>query len=199
MALKKIHALSGIQSRFGELFALLPFTPNQITVSAVLFAAAGFLLAYYSQPIPSLAFFLLSGLLDALDGAVARARKMVTAAGAYMDGITDRLVEFLLIMSFFFYPLPPFFLPVQVLLILVLFFGSAMSSFATAYAEHRHVAGKVKIGRQPGVLPRPERLLLLFAALALVPFDAVASSAVLFVCAALCIITFAQRFFYFSS
>ena len=199
MGLKKIPALSGIQSYFGSLFANLPLTPGQITVSAVLFAAIGFWFSIQQLPLVSLAFFALSGLMDALDGAVARAKKMVSDRGAYIDGITDRLVEFLIIMSFFPYPLPAFFLPAQILLMLILFFGSAMSSFATAYADHRHVAGPKKIAAQPGILPRAERLLLLFAALALVPFYPFASSMILFAEAALCIVTFAQRFAYFAA
>ena len=196
--LKKIPVLRGVQEKMGKAFSSLPLSPDQITVSAVLFAAIGFFLAYCSLPIQALAFFVLSGLMDALDGAVARAKNMASARGAYIDGITDRLAEFLFIMSFFFYPLPPFFLPAQILLMLILFFGSAMSSFATAYAEHRHVAGTVKIGRQPGILPRAERLLFLFAAFALAPSYPAASSFLLFAGAALCLVTFAQRFAYFA-
>ena len=198
MALKKLAALRDIQSQFGRLFAVLPFTPNQLTVSAVLFAAIGFWFSFQQLPPVSLAFFVLSGLLDALDGAVARAKNMVSAKGAYIDGITDRLVEFLFIMSFFFYSLPPFFLPAQILLILVLFFGSTMSTFATAYADHRKAADAKKLAGEPGILPRPERMLLLFLALALLPFNAGAASAVLFACSALSFATFCQRFGYFA-
>ncbi len=144
--------------------------------------------------------------MDALDGAVARAKNQVSNKGAYIDGITDRLVEFLFVLSFLFYALPSFALPLfqaaaipsNLLLIIILFFGSAMTSFATAYAEHRHVADSKKIAGQPGILPRAERLILLFIALALVPFNPAATSFVLFAAAALCFITFCQRFAYFA-
>ena len=198
MGLKKIPALFGIQSYLGSLFSSLPLTPNQITLSAVLFAAIGFLFSLQQLPLFSLAFFALSGLADALDGAIARAKGMVSAKGAYIDGMADRLVEFLLVMSFFFYSLPSFVLPAQYLLMLILFFGSAMTSFATAYADHRKVAGSKKLAAQPGILPRTERLLLLFLALALVPFQPGLTSLILFAGAALCIVTFAQRFAYFA-
>jgi hypothetical protein len=81
---------------------------------------------------------------------------------------------------------------------LILFFGTCMTSFATAYAEHRHAADSSKIAGQPGMLPRPERLILLFAALGLIPFSPSASSLILFLGAVLCAITFSQRFLYFS-
>lgn len=199
MALKKIPILKSFQARIGELFCLLPFSANQLTVSAVLFAAAGFCFAALYLPFHSLLFFMLAGAIDAIDGAVARAKRQVSPRGAYIDGITDRLVEFLFIMSFFFYFLPPFILPAQLILIFILFFGSAMSSFATAYAEHRHVASQKKIAGAPGIFPRAERLLALFLALALYPFNPLASSGVLFAGALLSIITFFQRFFYFAA
>jgi hypothetical protein len=74
-----------------------------------------------------------------------------------------------------------------------------MTSFATAYADHRKAADAKKIARQPGILPRAERLILLFAALALVPFCPECTSFLLFAGAVLSAITFAQRFAYFAS
>jgi hypothetical protein len=108
-------------------------------------------------------------------------------------------VEFLFVLSFAFYSLPAFVFPASLSLVLILFFGSAMTSFATAYAEHRHVADSRKIRAQPGILPRAERLILLFAALALVPFAPTASSFILACAAVLSFVTFLQRFLYFAA
>lgn len=199
MALKHTKLGSSFQLAIGKFFSFLPLTPNQITLLSLLPALLAFFLAYRGMPLESLALFALAGATDALDGAIARARKQVSARGAYIDGMVDRLVEFLLVLSFFFYALPDFILPTGMALIIILFFGSAMTSFATAYAEHRHVADAKKIARQPGMLPRAERLLLLFAALAFVPFSPAASSFILFSEAALCMVTFFQRFLFFSS
>ena len=197
--LKKIALLQKVQEKTGEIFSCLPLSANQITACALLFALAGFCLACISQPIPSLLLFILAGATDAIDGAVARAKRQVSPRGAYIDGITDRLVEFLFVLSFFPYSLPSFVLPSWLSLVSILFFGSTMSAFATAYAEHRHVADSKKIARQPGILPRAERLVLLFAALASVPFNPAISSAILFAEAVLCAATFAQRFLYFAA
>jgi phosphatidylglycerophosphate synthase len=197
--LKKNAGLKGVQASLGEIFSALPITPNQITALSFLSALAGLWLAYLGAPFISLVLFILAGALDALDGAVARAKGMVSKKGAYIDGIIDRLVEFLFILSFFFFSLPDAILPSWLSLLLILFFGSAMTSFATAYAEHRHVADSKKIARQPGILPRAERLLLLFAAFLAAPFYPFAASALLLLTAILCAITFAQRFLYYAN
>ena len=199
MSIKKLPILASLQKKIGYSLAWLPLSPNQITLLALAFALIAFFFASLHQPLLSLLLFILAGATDALDGAVARAKKQVTSRGAFIDGMTDRLVEFLFIMSFFFYPLPPFILPAGFLLIIYLFFGSAMTGFATAYAEHRHVADSRKIAAQPGIMPRAERLLLLFAALALVPIYPILASLLLFAGAVLCFITFCQRFWYFSN
>jgi phosphatidylglycerophosphate synthase len=198
MSLKKHTSLSSLQSRLGRHLAFIPFSPNQITLSALLFAIIGLFFAHQGSPFPSLLFFILAGAADAIDGAVARARGQVSAKGAYIDGIVDRLVEFLFVLSLFFYPLPAFILPAWLLLLFLLFFGSAMTSFATAYANHRKVASYAKISCQPGVLPRAERLLLLYAALFFVPIFPASASFILLCAAALSLLTFAQRFLYFA-
>jgi len=198
MSLKTISLGISFQKASGRLFARLPLSANQITVCALLLALVGFYFAYAQQPLVSLLFFILSGATDAIDGAVARARKEVSARGAYIDGMIDRLVEFLFICSFFFYALPPLILPAGAWLIAYLFFGSCMTGFATAYADHRKVADARKLASQPGILPRAERLILLFIALAIVPFNPLAASFLLFAGAALATVTFAQRFSYFA-
>lgn len=198
MTLKKIPILLSLQSSLGKLFARLPFSANQLTLSSVLFALIGFYFSSQLQPLPSLLFFIIAGAVDAIDGAVARAKLQVTARGAYIDGITDRLVEFLFVMSFFFYSLPEFVVPVQFSLILILFFGTSMTAFTIAYADHRKAADSKKIARVPGILPRAERLILLFAALALLPYSPAAASFILACAAVLSVITFLQRFAYFA-
>jgi len=199
MALKKIPALLSLQKAAGNLFSALPLSANQITLSALVFALIGFFLSLSQQLYPSLFFFLLACAADALDGAVARAKNQVSNRGAYIDGIIDRLVEFFFILSFFHYALPTFILPSGFLLICVLFFGTCMSSFATAYAEHRHVADSRKIRAQPGIFPRAERAIGLALAMFLIPINPAYSSAILFAEAALCAVTFAQRFWHFAS
>jgi phosphatidylglycerophosphate synthase len=197
MSLKKLKLAQSLQGKLGSLLSHLPVSPAQLTLSSVLFAAAGFWLSIQHQIFPSLLLFVIAGAIDALDGALARAKKQSSDRGAYLDGITDRLVEFLFILSFFAYPIPPFVLPAGLSLICILFFGSAMSSFATAYAEHRHVADSKKIALQPGILPRAERLMLLFVSFLLIAYGPHLSGMLLFATALLSAITFLQRAVYY--
>lgn len=196
--LRENKAAKSLQGKAGKLLSSLPITPNQVTSLSLFCAIVGFCLSYLGLPFHSLALFVLAGALDAMDGAVARAKGMVSKRGAYVDGITDRLVEFLFILSFFPFALPSFILPSWLLLLFILFFGSAMTSFATAYAEHRHVADSKKIARQPGILPRAERLILLFAAFLIAVTYPHAASFLLFTTAALSLMTFIQRFRYYA-
>jgi len=189
---------ASFQKAAGKLFASCPLTPNQITAVSVLAALVAFYFAYLQQPLASLLLFVVSGAIDAIDGAVARERKMVSARGAYIDGISDRLVEFLMLSSFLFYALPAFILPAFWWILLCIFFGSCMTSFATAYAEHRKVADAKKLAKQPGILPRAERLFSFFLALLLVPFSPQLSVVILAIASILCTMTFLQRFLYFS-
>lgn len=199
MPLKASNLAVSLQCRAGRLFSKIPLSANKITALAVAFALAGFLLSLAGMHPLSVAFFALAGLSDAIDGAVARERKEASPLGAYLDGIADRIVEFLLISSLFLYQLPSLILPSFAWLVLALFFGTCMTSFATAYADHRKVAGFQKISRQPGILPRAERFALLFTALLLAPACPLCASLAIFACAALSIATFAQRLAFFIS
>lgn len=197
--LKEDVRLKEAQARIGSAFSALPLSPNQITALSLLFALFGLIIAHAGFPAHALSLFILAGAADALDGAVARAKGMVSKKGAYIDGSIDRLVELLFILSFFSLGLPPLRgIPAELFLILILFFGSAMTSFATAYAHHRGVADEVKISRQPGILPRTERLMLLYAAYAAAFFSKEAASTLLLLAAFLSMLTFFQRFLYFA-
>ena len=157
------NSLSGLQEKVGAAFAVLPFTPNQITVLSLLFGAAGAYFAY-EKNVFALALFLVAFLLDGLDGAVARAKNMSSHFGAYLDGICDRLVEFFALLPFFFYS--EFVFPA----LLSLFFGTCMHSFSKAYADHREVMDAKAAAGLKSFLPRTERVMGIFLALALLLF-----------------------------
>ena len=114
----------------GDFFKWLPCHPNDITILSFAAAIAGSYFIFLREPL-GLAFFLLAFLFDGLDGAVARAKKLETAFGAYLDGILDRLVEFFALLPLFFNS------TLMVPSLLVLFFGSCMTAFSKAYASHR--------------------------------------------------------------
>lgn len=154
------NSLSSFQSRIGDLIKPLPLHPNHLTLLSVLLAAAGAWLAWQHDPL-SLLLFLLSFAIDGLDGALARAKNLTSAFGAYLDGMCDRLVEFFSLLPFLFTPV--YFIPA----LLILFFGSVMTAFSKAYADHREVCDAKTAAKLTTLLPRTERAIGLFVALLL--------------------------------
>jgi len=176
MVIKSKHAdfAEQVGVKLGVLFSKIPLTPNQWTVLSIIPAIAGFLaLAVYQDVGIALLMFLLSALLDAVDGGVARVTGAVTNLGAYLDGMVDRLVESLLLIGLMFVPLPPteafgYTIPMYLWLVVLLFFGSGMVSYARAYADHRKVVtSEKKLRMMGGVLERAERLILILAGMVL--------------------------------
>jgi phosphatidylglycerophosphate synthase len=104
--------------------------------------------------------FLLSGILDILDGRVARATLRVSPAGALFDSVLDRYAEFIAYAGLLVY-----YRDVWVFYaVLALQLGSFMISYSRARGEGLGVAGDV------GTMQRPERILLLGCALGGAPF-----------------------------
>ncbi|NYZ60200.1 CDP-alcohol phosphatidyltransferase family protein [Candidatus Micrarchaeota archaeon] len=183
----------GISSSLGKYLGWVPLSPNQITVLSVLCAVAGFALFYLGNYWYGFGAFILAFVLDAVDGAVARARGETSKIGGFLDGVSDRLVEFFLLLSLLFVPLGMPLLPDEVWIISVLFFGTCMTAFVKAYANYQGVLSKEEADNIPGVLERGERgaLLMVFVFLALYGF---AYAWVLFgIIAGLSLLTFVQR------
>jgi len=181
--LKSSGLSSSASGLLGKLFGWIPIHPNMITALSVLFSAIGFLsffcsvnpigfpeadkifqFCHGSQFAAGFAFFLLAFLLDAVDGAVARAKNLVSKKGAFLDGISDRLVELFVVLALFVTTTD---IQIQLLLLVILFFGTCMTSFVKAYAEHSGIVDNETAKKMPGLLERAERSVLLLAAMLL--------------------------------
>ncbi|MDH7596214.1 MAG: CDP-alcohol phosphatidyltransferase family protein [Methanothrix sp.] len=144
-------------------FARLGLHPIAWSVFSLPFAFAGMLLLGRGDPIAGLLMFLAAGAMDVIDGAVARATGTVTFLGAYIDGVIDRYVEIMLIVGLMLYLGGRIDLRLS-LLFSLLIFGSLMTSFVRAYADHRGlVRDQEALRRMGGLLERAERLMLLYA------------------------------------
>jgi phosphatidylglycerophosphate synthase len=125
--------------------------PNAITITSLFFA--GLAAWYYAQAewlIGSIVA-VFAGLLDALDGAVARYWKKESKWGAYLDAMTDRFVEALLLFGIGWgssYWAPVF----------IIMFASIMISYAKARAAMETHVDNVN---WPDLFERAERLILL--------------------------------------
>ncbi len=168
--LKSSGAANPFSAALGRLFANIPFHPNTITIFSIIFAVAGFALFLYPCQLAfGFAFFLLAFFFDVVDGAVARAKGLVSKKGAFLDGISDRIVEFFLILALFVSTTDR---TTQLLLVSILFFGTCMTAFVKAYAEHSGLMGNDSAKRMPGILERAERSVLLLLVPLLMLLDA---------------------------
>lgn len=176
-------------------FARLGLHPVAWSLLSLPFAFAGMLLLGRGELIPGLLMFLASGAMDVIDGAVARATGTVTLLGAYIDGVLDRYVEILLILGLMLYLGDRIDLRLS-LLFSLLIFGSLMTSFVRAYADHRGlVRDQEELMRMGGLLERAERLILLYACILAGLYSIDLLVAVLTITALLANLTVIQRIF----
>jgi archaetidylinositol phosphate synthase len=154
-------------------FASLGLSPTTWTSLSLLTAVAGLVALCVHQLGMGLILFVVSGMLDIVDGAVARATGNATSRGAFADGVADRYVELMLCLGLLLYlgPGKILFLPMDVWFVLLIF-GSLMTSFVRAYADHRGlVKDPEELKGMGGLLERGERLTLLYLGILLGLFD----------------------------
>lgn len=182
---------TGLETVTAGIFCRLPFTPNQYTglsLLAILFCVA--LMSVGSYP-AALVFFIAAGMLDLVDGAVARRRRIVSPQGAYLDTITDRYVEALLLLGFILIGLPDAILPGYIWLFLILF-GSTMTTYAKAAASEKKLSASELKG---GLMSRGERMILYAVALLILNFSWIWVTYIMMMLAVLTNITALQRIY----
>jgi len=144
-------ALHRIKPIFITIFAFL----SALASAASYYAAAHMPLYYF------LAAFLLalSGLLDAMDGAVARRLGMVSEVGAFLDSVLDKLGECAV------------YIAIIVSGAVSVFWGSLAlaSSIMVSYVRHRAEPLRVSL-KGVGFMERAERMIFLIAASVIAPF-----------------------------
>lgn len=178
-----------------RVFSWIPFSPNQITLIAMLISLIGMVVAKADI---GLAFVLFGTafLLDAVDGAIARGRGETSSLGAFLDGIADRLVEFLMLAAIFTLDLTAdIIFPHQVWVVIILFFGSVMTAYVRSYATHQGVLSRMEAEKMPGILERAERCLLLLLFLGVYALGEMELAGYILVAAGiLSFVTFVERF-----
>jgi CDP-diacylglycerol--glycerol-3-phosphate 3-phosphatidyltransferase len=167
----------------------LHLTPNTITVIGLLITVAAAGLVAGGWLLIGAAVLSAGSLLDAVDGALARAQGGETAFGSFLDSTLDRVSEAILyvgIAAWLFSALERPMLPV--LAALVALTGSFLVSYARARAEGIGLSASV------GLAPRTERLVLIIAGVVLagLGFTPVLIG-ILFLIAALTAVTVIQR------
>ncbi|HUS75116.1 MAG TPA: CDP-alcohol phosphatidyltransferase family protein [Methanothrix sp.] len=144
--------------------AALGLSPNAWTLISLVPALAGMAALMDGRLAWGLVLFSLSAFIDIVDGTVARVTNQATKKGAFIDGVVDRYVELMLYLGLLFYLGRGEFLglPYEAWFML-LFFGSLMTTFVRAYADHRGIVkGEAELKKMGGLLERFERLMLLY-------------------------------------
>src|SRR3989338_2034397 len=195
--LKHTKLASSVSNSLGKIFAWIPLHPNSITILSVILAILGYFawLPQLEHKVQSIILFALAFFFDAIDGAVARVKKLESKQGAFLDGMADRVVEFFLILTLL--KIYAFNFEMQMLLFVILFFGTGMTSFVKAYAEHQQLLSHKEAIAMPGLFERTERSIVLIALFLFVSFDMYGLARQLtYIIAGLSIITFAERFWH---
>ncbi|PIR71359.1 MAG: hypothetical protein COU43_03080, partial [Candidatus Nealsonbacteria bacterium CG10_big_fil_rev_8_21_14_0_10_37_25] len=107
---EKREKFKRISNWTGSIFSKLGLTPNQYTLISLVFVLVSFYFLIKERLILALIFFLLAAFLDFIDGAVAKFLEKKTKKGAYLDTISDRYVEGIILLGFLFLPLADFLL-----------------------------------------------------------------------------------------
>ncbi len=187
----RIKFIKELEVFIGKMFSHLPFSPNFYTLLSLFFAFLSFTFMYFNEILYAGLCFFLAITLDFIDGAVARAKKLASKKGAYLDTITDRWVEIILLAGFLFLELPDFILP-SYFWIFLLLAGSLMTTYAKAAAKEKEI---VKEELKGGLLERAERVFLLWIALISAKFSPFCSVVLLSILAILAIASALQRIF----
>ena len=153
--------------KIGAAFSRLGLSPNQWTVLTIVPAIVALYFLVNSQFLFAAIFFIVSGFLDMVDGAVARVVGKATKRGAYLDTMMDRYVEAVIILGLLFVPLPGLVIPASAWLFLY-FIGSMMTTYAKSAAKGKGIVDKELKG---GILERAERMVILFIGILLAIFD----------------------------
>lgn len=140
----------------------LGITANRVTVAGFCIVIAASVLVAVGQLVLGAVVLVAGSLLDAVDGALARASGGSTPFGGFLDSTLDRAAEAILYVGIVAYLLGASTDPLwPVLLALAALSGSFMVSYTRAKAEAIGLSAAV------GLAPRTERLILIVAGIAL--------------------------------
>jgi CDP-diacylglycerol--glycerol-3-phosphate 3-phosphatidyltransferase len=166
----------------------LHVTANTVTVLGLVIVVIAALLIESGSLLAGALVLIAGSLLDAVDGALARATGGGTAFGGFLDSTLDRAGEAIVYLAIAAYYLQGTTPTWPVLAAFIALAGSFMVSYSRARAEGIGVSATV------GIAPRTERLVLIIAGLGLAGLGiGPALIAALWIIAALTVATTAQR------
>lgn len=79
--------------KLAKIFVRLGFSANMMTISSFVVGWISVVFIFLNHPIIAVIVLWISGLMDALDGTIARIKNEQSSLGAFMDICSDRVVE----------------------------------------------------------------------------------------------------------
>jgi CDP-diacylglycerol---glycerol-3-phosphate 3-phosphatidyltransferase len=146
-------------------------TPNLLTAGGVLLCAAGAVVVYFEDRGELAAYwvgaalFIVGSILDILDGALARSSGKATPFGAFVDSMTDRVSEGVMLGA-----IALVFMRHGNEVALAFTFAAAVGSFLVSYARAK--AEILGLRGDVGLGSRAERVVVISAGLILAPWGA---------------------------
>lgn len=146
-------------------------TPNALTAGGVLLCTAGAVVVYFEDRGELAAFwigaalFIVGSILDILDGALARSSGRATPFGAFVDSMTDRVSEGVMLGV-----IALIFMRHGNEVALAFTFAAAVGSFLVSYARAK--AEILGLRGDVGIGSRAERVVVISAGLILAPWGA---------------------------
>lgn len=137
----------------------LKITPNQITFLGLIFTCLSAYFVIIESFYWSAFYYFLSGLCDAMDGAVARAGNTQSEFGNFFDSTIDRIADAVIIFAVVFMPMHnEYYFVVRNQIFVV---GSLTILTASLISYTRAKAESLGVKGEFGILPRPERWFLI--------------------------------------
>ena len=161
------RAVEPLSARIGGAVARLVPDPNILTFAGAATALLSVAAAYWGLGVVAVAMIALSGVMDALDGAVARALGKVSKVGSFLDSLADRVSDSL-------YPVALYLLGLDAWLS----YGIAVTSLLVSYARSKAESLGVSL-EGVGVAERGERVALITLIAALLAIGAERAATVL--------------------
>ncbi len=143
-----------VSDPIGVLLSRIGVTANALTATGIVIAGIGSVFIGQGRLFLGFIFLILTGLPDALDGAVAKASGTSSVRGAFLDSVSDRVTDILLFCGIAWYLASNE--PGRIMMLPVAVMGAAMLiSYQRAKAE------SLGFDAKGGIMERAERFIVL--------------------------------------
>ena len=126
----------------------IPVTPNQVSLIAFIMALIASILYYNGWLLLGGILVQLSSIIDGVDGELARARKIASARGAFLDTMLDRFADIAIYTGLALY------LASQGMQSSIIVLVTALAISGDLMVSYMHAAGEAKLGRHPSLVGR---------------------------------------------